>query len=103
VTENNESKFTQNVARRRLALEALVLLVFAWIAAIVTSLFRPGPMASSANYGVWQFIGSTFVTGLECFVFGYVLSRFFKQFKTGCAFVIILFFIYLVWAGRHPR
>jgi hypothetical protein len=83
--------------------EALVLFVFAWIAAIVTFLIRPPPIASSANFGVWPFIGSTFVTGLECFVFGYVLSRFFKQFKTGCAFAIILLFAYLIWAGRHPR
>jgi hypothetical protein len=29
------------------------------------------------------------------------LSRFFKQFKTGCAFAIIVFFAYLLWAGRH--
>ena len=102
VTDNKGSKFAPNLARRRMAREALGLFVFAWIAAIVTSFFRPGPMASSPTYGAWQFIGSTFVTGLECFVFGYVLSRFFKQFKTGCAFVIILFFAYLVWAGRHP-
>jgi hypothetical protein len=103
VTENDESKPTRKSARRRLALEALVLFVFAWIAAIVTSLLRPAPIASSENFGALQFIGSTFVSGLKCFVFGYVLSRFFKQFKTGCAFVIILFFAYLIWAGRHPR
>jgi hypothetical protein len=101
VTENDESKPSRKSARRRMVREALVLFVFAWIAAIVISLLRPGPMASSADFGV-LFIGSTFVTGLECFVFGYVLSRFFKQFKTGCAFVIILFFAYLIWAGRHP-
>jgi len=80
-----------------------LLFVFAWIAAIVTFLLRPGPTPAASNNGVLQFFESTFVTGLECFVFGYVFSRFFKQFKTGCAFVIILFFAYLVWAGRHPR
>jgi hypothetical protein len=102
VTENDQTNSTRQSARRRLALEALVLFVFAWMAAIVAFLFRPPAIASSVNFGVFQFIGSTFRTGLECFVFGYVLSRFFKQFKTGCAFAIILFFAYLVWAGRHP-
>ena len=35
-------------------------------------------------------------------MFGYVLSRFFKQYKTGCALVIILIFAYLIWTGRPP-
>ena len=103
MTENHESKPTRKLARRRLVNEALVLFIFAWITAIVTSLLRPAPTASSANFGALQFIGSTFVTGIESFVFGYVLSRFFKQFKTGCAVVIILFFAYLIWSGRHPQ
>jgi hypothetical protein len=102
VTENHGSKPTRKQAGRRLVDEALALFVFAWIAAIVTFLLRPPPTASSADFGAWQFIGSTFVSGIEWFVFGYVLSRFFKQFKTGCAVVIILFFAYLIWAGRHP-
>jgi hypothetical protein len=93
----------QKSARRRSAFEAVVLFVFAWLAAIVTSLLRPVPTASSANIEFLSFLGSTFVSGLEIFVFGYVLSRFFKQFKTGCAVVIILFFAYLIWAGRHPQ
>jgi len=84
-----------------MALEALILFVFAWIAAILISLNRPAPSAASSGPGLFQFVASTFLTGVECFVFGYVLSRFFKQFKTGCAFVIILFFAYLFWAGRH--
>jgi hypothetical protein len=103
VTENHGGKPPRKLARRRLVDEALALFIFAWIAAIVTSLLRPAPTASSANFGAWQFIGSTFVSGIECFVFGYILSRFFKQFKTGCAVVIILFFAYLIWAGRHPQ
>ena len=70
---------------------------------MVVALLRPGPMASSEHLGLWQFIASTFINALECFVFGYVLSRFFKQFKTGCAIVIILFFAYLIWVGRNPR
>ena len=103
MTENQGSKPTRKLARRRMVVEALVLFILAWIAAIVTSLLRPASTASSANFGAWQFIGSTFVSGIECFVFGYVLSRFFKQFKTGCAVVIILFFAYLIWSGRHPQ
>jgi hypothetical protein len=99
VTDNKDGKS----ARRAPAVEALVLFVFAWFAAIVTSVLRPATTASSANIGLLQFFGSTFVTGLEFFVFGYILSRFFKQFKTGCAIVIILFFAYLVWVGRHPQ
>ena len=101
MTENDENKSPRKLARRQMAFEASVLFVFAWIVAIISFLLRPGPMASSPNFGVWQFIGSTFRTGLECFAFGYVLSRFFKQFKTGCALVIILLFAYLIWAGRH--
>ena len=102
MTENDDQrKLTRTLARRRMALEALILFVFAWIAAILISLNRPAPSAASSGPGLFQFVASTFLTGLECFVFGYVLSRFFKQFKTGCAFVIILFFAYLFWAGRH--
>jgi hypothetical protein len=101
VTENGEIKSTRKLARRRLALEAFVLFIFAWIAVILTDLVRPNPMASLAKLSLLQFLGSTLKTGLECFVFGYVLSRFFKQFKTGCALVIILFFVYLLWAGRR--
>ena len=101
MTANNERRSSEKLARRRMAFEALVLFAFAWVATIVTSLFRP-PISSSVNLGFFQFIGSTFVTALECFAFGYVLSRFFKQFKTGCAFVIILFFVYLIWVGRRP-
>jgi hypothetical protein len=101
VTENGEIKSTRKLARRGLALEAFVLFLFAWIAVILTDLLRPGPMAPPGNSSFWQFLGSTLKTGLEFFVFGYVLSRFFKQFKTGCALVIILFFTYLIWAGRR--
>jgi hypothetical protein len=86
-----------------MALEAMVLFAFAWITVVVTSLFRPPPIAPSPGSGVFHFFSATLVTALECFVFGYVLSRFFKQFKTGCAFVIILFFAYLIWAGRNPH
>jgi hypothetical protein len=101
VTENQESDSARKAARRQRGLEALVLFVFAWIAAVVTYLLRPDPMASAAHSGVLLFIGLTFRSALECFVFGYVLSRFFKQYKTGCALVIILFFAYLIWTGRR--
>jgi hypothetical protein len=101
VTASDENKAARKAARRRMALEAFVLFVFSWMTSIVASAIRPSPAA--ANSGVGQFLESTFVIGLECFVFGYVLSRFFKQFKTGCAFVIILFLAYLIWVGRNPR
>jgi hypothetical protein len=89
-------------ARRRSVFEALALFFFAWLTAIVTYLLRPPLAQHSANFELLPFLGSTFRTGLEIFVFGYVLSRFFKQFRTGCAIVIIMFFAYLIWAGRHP-
>jgi hypothetical protein len=101
VTEYDEQRATRNLARKRMATEALILFLFAWLATMVISLLRPSPTAASEGFVLFHFIGSTFVAGLECFVFGYVLSRFFKQFKTGCAFAIILFFAYLLWAGRH--
>jgi len=82
--------------------EALFLFVFAWIAAIVAFILRPTPIMAPNGYGLLYVLGSTFLSGLEFFVFGYILSRFFKQFKTGCALVIILFFAYLIWAGRRP-
>jgi hypothetical protein len=101
VTEYDEQRAARKLARKRMAVEALVLFLFAWLATIVTSLLRPSPTATSEGFVIFHFIGSTFVAGLEYFVFGYVLSRFFKQFKTGCAFAIIVFFAYLLWAGRH--
>ena len=102
MTGNEENKCSRRIGRQRLAVEALVLLVFAWVATLVALLLRAGPMDSFANAGALKFVRSTLLTGLEIFVFGYILSRFFKQFKTGCAFVIILFFAYLIWAGRQP-
>jgi hypothetical protein len=101
VTENEESDSARKAARRQRGLEALLLFAFAWIASMVTSLLRPVAVASGAHSGVLAFIGQTFLSGLECFAFGYVLSRFFKQYKTGCALVIILFLAYLIWTGRQ--
>jgi hypothetical protein len=103
VTENEEAKSARRIGRRRLAVEALLLFGFAWIAVLIVSLLGARPMDSFAKAGALRFFKSTLLTGLEIFVFGYVLSRFFKQFKTGCAFVIIIFFAYLIWAGRHPQ
>ena len=103
MTEQEESDSARKAARRQRGLEASVLFVFALIAATVTHLFRPGPIASAAHHGALTFIVDTFRSALECFVFGHVLSRFFKQYKTGCALVIILFFAYLIWTGRPPR
>jgi hypothetical protein len=101
VTESDEQRATRKLARKRMALEALILFLFAWFAAIVASLLRPSSTTVSEGFVLFHFIESTFVVGVECFIFGYVLSRFFKQFKTGCAFAIIVFFVYLLWAGRH--
>lgn len=103
VTENQENRSARKTTRRRLAIEALILLTFAWIAALTVSLVSPGRTDPLASGGLTRFLGRTFATGLEIFVFGYVLSRFFKQFKTGCAFAIILFFAYVIWAGRQPQ
>ena len=100
--ENEETKSARSIGRRRRALEALILFVFAWVAVLVASVPRPSPTDSFANAGILMFAKSTLLTGLEIFVFGYVLSRFFKQFKTGCAFLIILLFAYLIWAERLP-
>jgi len=82
--------------------EALILFVFAWLSAVAIFLLRP-PAESYAGLGPFGFVVVTLTNGFESFVFGYLLSRFFKQFKTGCAFAIILFFAYLFWAERHPR
>jgi hypothetical protein len=101
VTENEENDSARKAARRQRGLEALVLFVFAWIAATVTHLLRADPMTSAAHGGVLLFIGQTFRSALVCFAFAYVLSRFFKQYKTGCALVIILLFAYLIWTGRR--
>jgi len=90
-------------ARQRMIAEALVLLIFACLAAIVVSLLRPPPPEAYAGFGSLRPVVATLANGFEIFVFGYLLSRFFKQFKTGCAFVIILFFAYLFWVGRHPH
>ena len=84
-----------------MASEALSLYIFAWIASIVVFLLRPAPIPESNSPGIFHFAASTLGTAFELFIFGYLLSRFFKQFKTGCAVAIILFFAYLVWVGRH--
>jgi hypothetical protein len=102
VTEDEEIKSARRTGRRRLAVEALALFVFAWVAVLVAFLLRAGPM-DYGSAGILSFVKSTLLTGLEVFVFGYVLSRFFKQFKTGCALVIIFFFAYLIWAGSHSQ
>jgi hypothetical protein len=103
VDEEIENKPPKADRRRQMISEALILFVFAWIAAIVVALLRQPPAESYAGFGPFRFVVSTLASGFEIFVFGYLLSRFFKQFKTGCAFVIILFFAYLFWADRHPH
>ena len=39
------------------------------------------------------------MTATEIFMFAYILSRFFKQYKIGCALLIIILFAYVVWMG----
>jgi hypothetical protein len=102
VGEESGNKSQKAAARRRMIKEALILFVFAWLASVTISLLRPPPPQSYAVFGPLRFVVATLANGFEIFVFGYLLSRFFKQFKTGCAFAIILFFAYLFWAGRHP-
>jgi hypothetical protein len=103
VVEKSGNEPEKPTTRQRMIAEALVLLVFAWLAAIVVSLLRPPPPEAYAAFGSLRPVVATLANGFEIFVFGYLLSRFFKQFKTGCAFVIILFFAYLFWVGRHPH
>jgi hypothetical protein len=103
VGKESGNKSPKATARRRMIIEALILFVFAWLTAVIISLLRPPPSELYAGFGPFRFVVSTLANGFEIFVFGYLLSRFFKQFKTGCAFVIILFFAYLFWAGRHPH
>jgi hypothetical protein len=102
VAEPSENKPPKVTARERMITEAIALFVFGWIVAIGVALFRPPPPAAYASFGPFRIIIASLANGFEMFVFGYLLSRFFKQFKTGCAFAIILFLGYLLWAGRHP-
>jgi hypothetical protein len=101
VGDESENKSPKAAARRRLIIEAVVLFALAWLASVIVSLLRPPPPQSYASFGPFRFLVSTLANGFEIFVFGYLLSRFFKQFKMGCAFFVILFFAYLIWAGRH--
>src|SRR5215475_2381239 len=101
--EESGNKSPKETARRRMISEALVLFVFACLLVVIISLLRPPPPELYAGFGAFRFVVEPLKNGFEIFVFGYLLSRFFKQFKTGCALVIILFFAYLFWAGRHPR
>jgi hypothetical protein len=103
VAEKSGNEPKNPTARERMIAEALVLFVFALLTAIVISLFRPPPPEAYGGFGSLGPVVATLANGFEIFVFGYLLSRFFKQFKTGCAFVIILFFAYLSWVGRHPH
>jgi hypothetical protein len=103
VAEKSGDEPGKPTARQRMIAEALVLFVFALLAAIVVSLLRPPPPEAYAGFGSLRPVVATLANGFEIFVFGYLLSRFFKQFKTGCAFVVILFFAYLFWVGRHPH
>ena len=103
MAEKSGNEPEKPTARQRIVAEASVLFVFAMLVAIVISLLRPPPPEAYVGFGPLRPVIATLTNGFEIFVFGYLLSRFFKQFKTGCAFVIILFFAYLFWVGRHPH
>jgi hypothetical protein len=103
VGDESGNRAPKAMARRRMINEALILLVFAWLAAVFVSLLRPPPPQLYAGVGPLRFVVATLANGFEIFVFGYLVSRFFKQFKTGCAFAIILSLAYLTWAGRLPH
>jgi hypothetical protein len=99
VSEEGGNKSPKTSARERMLTEVAVLFVFAWIAAAGVAFHKPPPPSAYAWSGSLRILVATLVNGFEIFIFGYLLSRFFKQFKTGCAFVMILFFAYLLWVG----
>jgi len=80
--------------------EIIVLFVFSWILSLTAKLLRLGIQGISGFTGYLSFISGAVVIAAKIFVFAYILSRFFKQYKTGCAFLIIILFAYVVWTGR---
>jgi hypothetical protein len=94
-------------SRRRAALnEVIVLFSTSWVLCFLAKIFRLGINPFSGGGLFFQILIGTLLIAVEIFVFAYVLSRFFKQFKTACAFVIIAVFAYVLWAGMrtgvHP-
>ena len=87
-------------SRKRAAINEIILLfAVSWILCFAAKLLRLGTGSVEIIGGFIRLLGGTLVTGAEIFVFAYILSRFFKQYKTVCAFVIIAVFAYVLWAG----
>jgi hypothetical protein len=94
-------------SRRKAALnEIIVLFSTSWVLCFIAKILRLGINPFSGSGLFFQILLGTLLIGLEIFVFAYVLSRFFKQYKTGVAFVIIAVFAYVLWVGMrtgmHP-
>jgi hypothetical protein len=87
-------------SRKRAAINEIILLfAVSWILCFAAKLLRLGIRSIENIGGLFRLLGGTLMTGMEIFVFAYILSRFFKQYKTACAFVIIAVFVYVLWAG----
>ena len=87
-------------SRKRAAINEIVVLFSAsWVLCFVAKALRSGAKPFSEAALFVQFLFGTLVISVEILVFAYVLSRFFKQYKTWCAFVILLVFAYVLWIG----
>jgi len=99
MTPEVERKSAYRSRKRAAVNEVIVLFVFSWILLLIAKLFRSGIQGISGLTGYLSFIFGAVVTATEIFTFAYILSRFFKQYKIGCAFLIIILFAYVVWMG----
>ena len=87
-------------SRKRAAINEIILLFCtSWILCFVAKLLRLGVKPFSEAGLLGQFLLGTLIISVEILVFAYVLSRFFKQYKTWCAFVILFVFAYVLWIG----
>gem|GEM_PF-3042317 len=100
MTSKAERKPAYRSRKRAAVNEIIVLFVFSWILSLTAKLLRLGIQGISGFTGYLSFISGAVVIAAKIFVFAYILSRFFKQYKTGCAFLIIILFAYVVWTGR---
>jgi hypothetical protein len=100
VTLETEKKPGYRSRKQAAINEIIVLYVSAWILTIMAKLLRSGLQGISGFSGYIAFFFGTMVTAAEIFVFAYILSRFFKQYRTWCAFLITILFAYVLWHGR---
>jgi hypothetical protein len=100
MSETDQKPFYRS--RKKAALnEIIVLFSTSWVLCFMAKILRLGINPFSGVGLFFQVWLGTLLVGSEIFVFAYVLSRFFKQYKTGCAFVIIALFAYVLWAGMR--